>query len=205
MARVKLSAGLKNQPDKRTTGTDPEETAATQDDPRAELGKKDAPPSESGSKAAPKGTAQRKRQQNRSASDRVDLGVYLTAEQFDAMRGAYLADFLNGGEANTLYLWVAAALSTHARRSTKDRITNSRIRERASSRAETTKTKAFKIPIDVIADMRTAIADDRKAGRWATESAWAGEAISRAVEQARENNGGTLPDPPARLPNRLKR
>jgi hypothetical protein len=160
-----------------------------------------------GTGATVKESSTRKPQKRSTSDTRVDLGVYMTAEQFDAMRGAYLADFLNGGEANTLYLWVADALSAHARRSAENRIANSRIRDRAEtgSRAETTKTKAFKIPENVIADMRAGIAEDRKAGRWATESAWAGEAISRAVEQAREKNGGTLPEPPARLPNRLKR
>ena len=53
--------------------------------------------------------------------------------------------------------------------------------------------------------MRSAITADQQAGRWPSDSAWSAEAIALAVDEARKANGGTLPTPPARLPNRLVR
>jgi len=53
--------------------------------------------------------------------------------------------------------------------------------------------------------MRAAITADQQAGRWPSGSAWCGEAIGLAVEASRAENGGTLPTPPPRLPNRLVR
>lgn len=53
--------------------------------------------------------------------------------------------------------------------------------------------------------MRAAITADQQAGRWPSDSAWCGEAIAAAVDQARAQSGGSLPTPPPRLPNRLVR
>ncbi|MFF5325107.1 hypothetical protein ACFY2Y_15440 [Janibacter hoylei] len=61
------------------------------------------------------------------------------------------------------------------------------------------------IPTDSAARMREAITADQAQGRWLSDSAWIGEAIARAVERTRTANGGTLPTPPPRLPNRLVR
>lgn len=53
--------------------------------------------------------------------------------------------------------------------------------------------------------MRAAINADHDAGRWPSDSAWCAEAIELATEAARTANGGSLPTPPPRLPNRLVR
>ncbi len=66
-------------------------------------------------------------------------------------------------------------------------------------------TRSFAIPTDTVARMRAAINADHQGGRWPSDSAWCGEAIGHAVEQARTQNAGSLPTPPPRLPNRLVR
>lgn len=157
--------------------------------------------------------AQQKRQQQAGSvgeerrvdeQGRVTLGVYLTGDMYAAMKAAYLADWSNGGEADTLYKWVTGALATHSAR------TPSKRAEYASTgpaRAEhrTGNTRAFKVDGDVYQRMQDALADDEAVQRWTSESAWSVEALTAAIEAARAANGGTLPDPPARLPNRLKR
>lgn len=148
----------------------------------------------------------RQRRHERSALDeRMNLGVYLTAETYEEMKAAYLADWSNHrGDADTLYRWVTNALSTHAALSSTSRVKKSMAgAKRATTR--TGNTKAFKVATDVYQRMQDAIAADESAGHWSSESAWSVDAITHAISAARAANGGTLPTPPARLPNRLKR
>lgn len=135
---------------------------------------------------------------------RVTLGIYLTADMYAAMKSAYLADWGNGGQSDTLYKWVTAALGDHASRTPSERAGYA---STGPARAEhrTGNTRAFKVDGDVYQRMQDALAADEAAQRWTSESAWSVEALTAAIEAARAANGGTLPDPPARLPNRLKR
>jgi hypothetical protein len=135
------------------------------------------------------------------ASDR--LGIYLTPVEFDGARGAYLADWMNGGAADTFGRWIAGALDAHADRTPKQRADRGGLRGRAGER--TGSTRSFSVPTATMQRLRAAITADQKAGRWPSDSAWSAEAIAIAVDEARRANGGRLPTPPARLPNRLAR
>lgn len=131
------------------------------------------------------------------------LGIYLTPEQFTGAKAAYLADWINGGEANTFTRWIGEVISTHAQRSPQERLERSMLRGRSTER--TGSSRSFNVPSEAVKQMRAAIVADHSAGRWPSDSAWCGEAIDLAIEEAKEKNGGTLPTPPARLPNRLTR
>lgn len=137
-----------------------------------------------------------------AASDTARLGIYLTPQEFEDAKAAYLADWTNGGEADTFARWIAAAIETYAARTPKQRAT-AQPRGRADER--TGSTRSFAIPTDTVARMRAAINADQQAGRWPSDSAWCSEAIASAVDAARTKNEGSLPTPPPRLPNRLVR
>lgn len=137
------------------------------------------------------------------ASETVRLGVYLTPEEFTAAKAAYLAAWQLGGEADTFARWIASTLDEHARREPSERAAGTQPKGRADTR--TGASRSFNIPSDTAARMREAITTDQAEGRWLSDSAWMGEAIAAAVEQTRTANGGTLPTPPPRLPNRLVR
>lgn len=131
------------------------------------------------------------------------LGVYLTPAQFDNAKAAYLADWTQGGQADTFARWIGQALDTHARRTPTQRGDLTQPKVRADER--TGATRSFSVPVDTVARMRAAITADQQNGRWPSDSAWCVEAIGLAVESARAAAGGSLPTPPARLPNRLLR
>lgn len=135
-------------------------------------------------------------------SETARLGIYLTPQEFDDAKAAYLADWSNGGMQDTFARWIAAAIEAYAARAPDQRAT-AQPRVRADER--TGSTRSFAIPTDTVAQLRAAITADQRADRWPSDSAWCGEAIARAVESARQANGGSLPIPPARLPNRLAR
>jgi hypothetical protein len=140
---------------------------------------------------------------SRKAAPASRIGVYLTPEEFTDAKAAYLADWQHGGTADTFARWIAAAIDTHAARTAAERAEHARPRSRAATR--TGSSRSFPVPEQSIAAMRAAIAADQRAGRWPTDSAWCGDAIAAAAERDRANAGGTLPPPPARLPNRLTR
>jgi hypothetical protein len=55
-----------------------------------------------------------------AASDTARLGIYLTPQEFEDAKAAYLADWTNGGEADTFARWIAAAIETYAARTKND-------------------------------------------------------------------------------------
>lgn len=132
------------------------------------------------------------------------LGVYLTPEEFTNAKAAYLAAWQLGGEADTFARWIGAALERHARRSATERADLARAHDRGDARRGGA-ARSFNVPTDTLTRMREAITADQHAGRWPTDSAWSGDAIAAEVEETRTANGGALPTPPPRLPNRLKR
>lgn len=138
-----------------------------------------------------------------SAGDTARLGIYLTPSEFDQAKAGYLADWTNGGTCDTFARWIAAAIDTHAARTPRQRAAKAHPRGRAEER--TGSTRSFSIAVETMTRMRAAITADQHAGRWPSDSAWCGEAISLAVSAARDRNGGALPTPPPRLPNRLVR
>lgn len=143
-----------------------------------------------------------RRDHSPAASETARLGLYLTPGEFNDAKAAYLADWTSGGEADTFARWIAAAIDTYARRTPEQRA-GAKPRGRAEKR--TGSSRSFAIPTDTVARMRAAITADQQAGRWPSDSAWCGEAIAAAVDQARNQAGGSLPTPPPRLPNRLVR
>lgn len=150
--------------------------------------------------SAPRPAAPRKAAAGTVATAR--LGIYLTPAEFDAAKAGYLADWSNGGEADTFSKWIAGAIEAYAARTPKQRA-DAAPRGRAEER--TGATRSFAVPTDTVGRMRAAITADQHAGRWPSDSAWCSEAIAAAANQARDQNGGILPTPPQRLPNRLVR
>lgn len=136
--------------------------------------------------------------------DVTRLGIYLTPEQFNNSKAAYLADWSNGGEANTFTNWIGEALTTHAKRSIQERQKNA-VERPARAEKRTGSSRSFNVPTVAIERMRAAISQEHEEGRWLSDSAWCGEAIDAAISEAQKRNGGSLPVPPERLPNRLVR
>lgn len=136
--------------------------------------------------------------------DVTRLGIYLTPEQFNNSKAAYLADWSNGGEANTFTKWIGEALTTHATRSPQERQKNA-VERPARAEKRTGSSRSFNVPNEAVQKMRAAISQEHEEGRWLSDSAWCGEAIDAAISEAQKRNGGSLPVPPERLPNRLVR
>ena len=133
----------------------------------------------------------------------VRLGMYFHPEEFDRAKAAYLADWQHGGQADTFARWIAAAIDTHARRTPQQRAELAKPAPRRDrGRAGT---RSFNLPADSVARMRAAILEDQATNRWPTDSAWCGDAVAAAANQAEQRAGGTLPPAPLRLPNRLTR
>lgn len=158
-----------------------------------------APPPEP---AARRGTTPARRPAPRASTQTVRIGVYFRRGEFDSARAAYLADWTAGGEADTLARWVGHAMTTHAGRTTEQRAGAERKHAEPGDRADT---RSFSVPAAAAERMREAIEEDHQHGRWPTDSAWVGDAIAAAVQEATKRAGGQLPAPPARLPNRLVR
>ncbi len=171
-------------------------------DPQTPDHEHQAEPSSSAQPSTPKTLAPTRKAATAAASTTARLGIYLTPEEFTDAKSGYLADWSNGGEADTFARWIAVAIESYAARTPKQRA-SAPPRRRAEER--TGSTRSFNMPTDTVARMRAAIRADQQAGRWPSASAWCGEAINRAVDQARTQNRGSLPTPPPRLPNRLVR
>lgn len=173
---------------------EPEESASAPVEPAAPV-----------SATTPKSQATTRAAAPRSGqSETARLGVYLPTEEFDDARAAYMADWNHGGTADTFASWLAGAVDEHARLSVKERKSRTQLRGRADERSGIT--RSFNVPAASVARMRAAITADREeAGQFLSDSAWCREAIRNAVEKARTRNGGSLPTPPPRLPNRLVR
>lgn len=128
------------------------------------------------------------------------LGIYFHPADFTVAKAAYLADWQAGGNADTFAGWIAAVLLHHAQLPPAQRADLVRpVRDGGGS------TRSFTLPGDVQDAVRAAVIADQGAGRWVSASTWAAVAIHAAVGAARRRGGGTLPRPPARLPNRLTR
>lgn len=189
--RNKVAQSREEVPDAPVAVTEPEAPVET------------SPPEPSAPKAKATPTVKKTAPSAAEASETARLGIYLTPEQFTDAKAAYLADWTNGGEANTFTRWIGDVLSTHAERSPQERLKRSMLRDRATER--TGSSRSFNVPTAAVEQMREAITADHGAGRWPSDSAWCAEAIDLATAAAKVKNGGTLPTPPARLPNRLTR
>ncbi|WP_346008622.1 hypothetical protein [Janibacter terrae] len=133
----------------------------------------------------------------------VRHAIYFPSDLFGQAKGAYLADWQAGGQADTFAAWIGAALDAHAARTAGQRAQLARPVVRADTR--TGASRSFNLSAATIERVHQAITQDQAADRWPSVSAWCRDAIAAAVERARDRCGGTLPTPPARLPNRLRR
>jgi len=132
----------------------------------------------------------------------VRVGSYLLPGEFDAARGAFLADWARGGTLDTFGAWVAAALEAHVARTVGERAALRTPRGNGEGLAAI---RTFRIPADTVERLRAAIGADHAAGSWPSESSWVADALLAEAERARVEAGGHLPTPPPRLPMRLKR
>lgn len=134
----------------------------------------------------------------------VRLGIYFRPGAFTEMKQAYLADFMADPDhaPNTIASWVAAAIDAHAARTpaARGRMATGEARGEGSGT-----TRSFTIPADTVDNVKAAMAADRQLARFISMSLFARDAITAAVEAARERADGNLPPAPARLPNRLTR
>ena len=190
---AKSNPGPEKKPAQEETSTKP--TASKSTTPAAEKPEPTASTSTSTKRQGTKGSTPT------PPAGTVRAGIYFGGDEFEAAKASYLADWENGGEEDTFTRWIAAAIIAHARRSPKKRAELARPKSQVVNGVQRT----FNLPEDSVRRMREAIVEDGKAGRWTSDSAWCADAITIAVHEARERNGGTLPTPPARLPNRLKR
>lgn len=202
--RNRASIALDPTPDREATAEPGSSSTTTAGDTNEEQPAQapQAPANASTRARAPRKPAPARTAATAAVSSTARLGIYLTPEEFDDAKAAYLADWTHGGEADTFARWIAAAIEAYAGRTPKQRSTAT---PRGRARERTGSTRSFSIPTDTVARMRAAISADQQAGRWPSDSAWCGEAIAHAVDQARTQNEGSLPTPPPRLPNRLVR
>lgn len=128
------------------------------------------------------------------------LAVHLPRTEFQDAKAAYLADWQAGGEASSFTQWVAAVVGAHVARTPSARAALD-LGEGGADRV----TRTFQVGQEAVNQMRMAVTADRDANRWMSESQWIREAIAAAVQGAKARSGGTLPTPPRRLPNRLRR
>jgi hypothetical protein len=133
------------------------------------------------------------------------LGLYLRQATLEGAKSAYVADLDTLPDPPTSFArWIAAALDTHAGRTPADRA------KLAAAHPDPEEGKrgvnrAFILPVDTIATMEETTGIDRRAGRMQSVSQLAAEALRIAIEEARVRNGGSLPRPPKRLPNKPTR
>lgn len=128
------------------------------------------------------------------------LGIYFHPADFTAAKAAYLADWQNGGQADTFAAWIGGVLAGHAQLSPAQRARAALPPRRGGGGS----TRSFALAPAVHDAVRAAVLADQEAGRWVSASTWAAAAIHAAVQAAEQRADGPLPAPPARLPNRLR-
>lgn len=138
-----------------------------------------------------------------STSDISRLGVYLTPADFNDAKAGYLVEWQHGGDCDTFARWISTVIENHADRTVAERAQLARPIGRAETRTGSSRT--FNVSSSSLARMREAMNADQASGHFRSDSAWAVDAIVAAVRIARTKAGGELPEPPARLPNRLRR
>ncbi len=133
------------------------------------------------------------------------IGLYLQEQVFQDAKSAYLVDLDSQPDPSTSFArWVGQVLDRH------NRLTSERRAQVAKTLGEEPKggngfSRSFMIPASTVVDMDEAIKRDRKAERFVSASQYATEAVRASIADARRRNGGTLPVPPARLPNKPTR
>jgi len=133
------------------------------------------------------------------------IGLYFQEQVFQDAKSAYLVDLDSQPDPATSFArWVGRVVDRH------NRLTPERRSQVAKTLAEEPKggsgfSRSFVIPASTVTEMDEAIKQDRKSERYVSASQYASEAVRAAIADARRRNGGTLPIPPTRLPNRPTR
>lgn len=140
------------------------------------------------------------------------LGAYLTHDEYQAMRAAYMADIDNLATGpDSLGEWVARAVEDHARKSPERRARAAKSPDvqvpSTGPDGDKQQMKSWPTGQRAWLTVQEAMRSDRAAGLPSTTvSRWTAAAIRVAIAEARTRNGGTLPPPPeGRTPTRPRR
>lgn len=143
------------------------------------------------------------------ATTPVRLALYWpTRDDYDEARSAYVAATDHGHPAPSFAAWIADVVRTHAALTPARRAA---VAAEAPPPPRSPRGRAAGLSRTVVLDqadadvpelIATASRADRAHGRAAGPSQFVAEAVRVAVAAARALTGGTLPPPPARLPNR---
>ncbi len=135
-------------------------------------------------------------------AERAVLSITIRPEDLDQAKSAYLFDWLREGRHDTFPRWLGAVIRRHAALASEERAQIEATRPpKVTSRGLK---RAFQMDPRDVAEMARARNDDFVGHRrYVSEADWCGDAIRQAIEAARTAAGGTLPPPPARLPNRM--
>lgn len=131
------------------------------------------------------------------------IGISLSAREFTVAKSAFLADWADGGNCDTLVGWIASALEQHAQRPEQQQQAARKRAPRQPSEPHTI--RSFEIPTHTVNNVWTTIHGDGHVLHQSNISEWASDAIFAAVQDARHRCRGVLPVPPLRLPHRLRR
>lgn len=134
------------------------------------------------------------------------LGIYWHLDTFREAKSAYLADLDTQRAApDSFARWIDRAITRHAALSVTRRATL------AAKLADQDKSgrggsRSFSVAATTVEAMEAAIVADRKeAKRITTRTEFVSQAVRIATTDARKRNGGALPPPPSRLPNKPPR
>lgn len=134
-------------------------------------------------------------------AERVPLTLYIPLEELKDSQAAYLADFQRGGPYDTFAMWIENVICGHAKRRLGQRVDEAK-QLGPTKDVECVRT-VHKIGADAMAALRSAVADEHRAGHWVSDAVWVRTAFAQAVSESKSH--GPLPTPPPRLPRKLKR
>lgn len=134
-------------------------------------------------------------------SEKVPLTLYIPLRELKAAQSAYIADFQRGGPCETFAMWIEDVISVHAKRRLGQRVDEA---QKLGPTKDVECVRAVnKIGADAMNTLRRSVAEEHKAGHYASDAVWVRTAFAQAVSESKAH--GPLPAPPPRLPRKLKR
>lgn len=153
---------------------------------------------------AKRAAPQRKKKTKTTTEEKINIGIYIQRETWDAGRSAFLCDYQDGvGNATAYKEWVDAALHAHAARTfTQRQNAVSEAPERPQGReAQQGVKRSVLVSVESIRAIDKALDEDRaQHSVWQTANDFRVDAINVAAHRTRTRRGGTLPPAPKRLP-----
>ena len=134
----------------------------------------------------------------------IRVGLYFQPETFNLARSAYMADLdtLGAAAEDSFARWIARSMMEFAGQSTSARQQIVAQLDPVVSHGAGFTRSVF-LPKAVLDARDVAIATDRRSGGHAwSRSGFSTDAIRHSIQQAAARNGGELPPPPSRLPNK---